>query len=329
MRRARLPAGVVPDLVIGHGRLTGPAARAQTEDHFGGVPRRLHFLHVEPDRNEWFKDGRGHDLGARAEERTLLELELARGAWRILPVGPRLESMVERERGVPAYQDLPPTLRIDPGFDTGRPGPHPPPAGVPQILLMGRMADDEGKGLNIACRALGRAVPERSAFGRWELLVRGAAEGTSQAVRAEVEALVDNPAVEVTVRPYTPDPARIAADLARASLVLMPSRAESFGLVGAEAVGDAVPALVSGRSGLGIMLAGLLPARWAEQVVVDVAGQPARIEEDVARWAARIGQVMYDLPTSFRRAAELRRHLVEQAVTWADVARRVLALADG
>jgi glycosyltransferase involved in cell wall biosynthesis len=329
MRRARLPAGVVPDLVVGHGRLTGPAARAQTEDHFGGVPRRLHFLHVEPDRNEWFKDGRGHDLGARAEERTLLELELARGAWRILPVGPRLESMVERERGVPAYQDLPPTLRIDPGFDTGRPGPHPPPAGVPQILLMGRMADDEGKGLNIACRALGRAVPERSAFGRWELLVRGAAEGTSQAVRAEVEALVDNPAVEVTVRPYTPDPARIAADLARASLVLMPSRAESFGLVGAEAVGDAVPALVSGRSGLGIMLAELLPARWAEQVVVDVAGQPARIEEDVARWAARIGQVMYDLPTSFRRAAELRRHLVEQAVTWADVARRVLALADG
>ncbi|MFG1809256.1 CATRA conflict system CASPASE/TPR repeat-associated protein [Streptomyces sp. NPDC049040] len=326
MRRAPLPPGVVPDLVIGHGRLTGLAAKAQTEDHFV-TARRLHFVHVEPNRNEWFKGGRSGDPGARAAQRTWLEFEHALGAWRVLPVGPRLEAMVARERQIPKYRDLT-SVRIDPGFDDGRPGPHPTPAGVPQFLLMGRMQDDDGKGLNIASRALGRAAPERSEFGQWELLVRGALEDTSDQVHSAVEKLVDNPAIDVTVHPYTPELALVEGDLARSSLVLMPSRADSFGLVGVDAVSNAVPALISGRSGLGMLLRSVLPADWAEQVVVDVAGQKERLEEDVARWTAKISNIMYDLPHAFVRAGALQRMMAEK-VTWADAAARVLGCADG
>lgn len=117
MRRPRLPKGWEPDLVVGHGRVSGPAARTQAEDHFPGV-KRLQILHVEPDQAEWHRtthpDG---DVGAVVDERTALEVDLCRGAWRTGVVGPRLESALVRQRWVPGFDDLGAPLRLDPGFD--------------------------------------------------------------------------------------------------------------------------------------------------------------------------------------------------------------------
>lgn len=342
MRRARLPQGVVPDLVIGHGRVSGTAARAQAEDHFPGS-RRLHFLHVEPDQAEWHKPDRADDAGARAQARTDLELELGRGALRMMPVGPRLEAVLLRE-GVPENEYLPPTVRIDPGFDTGLdaaspaggpvrdgPGgapaaPRVPPYGVPQILVMGRLEDARVKGLDIACRAVGRAAPANSRPGSWELLIRGAPEGQSGPLHKEAHEWLGNPAVDVTVRPYSPELPRIRRDVARASLVLMPSRAEAFGLVGLEAVIAGVPVLVSGRSGLGMLLREVLPAEVSEQVVVDVDGHEERAEGDTAAWERAVTSVMFDRRAAFVRAAHLRSAMARH-VTWGAAAARVLECA--
>ncbi|MFJ3305058.1 CATRA conflict system CASPASE/TPR repeat-associated protein [Streptomyces sp. NPDC086549] len=329
MRRPPLPAGWVPDLIIGHGRVSGSAARAQAEDHFPGV-KRLQVLHVEPEQAEWNRAARPEgDVGALVDERTTLELELCRGAWRTVAIGPRLWATLIERRRVPGFGDLGPPLRIDPGFDAGPTAQGPPPSGtVPRILILGRLKDETIKGLDIACRAVGRAVPEQSRPGRWQLVVRGAQDGQSAELHARASDWVNESAVDVSVLPYIADPRRIAQEVAGAALVLMPSRAEAFGLVGLEAVIAGVPVLVSGRSGLGMLLHATLPAEEAERVVIRVDAGRNRIEQDVDRWARVISSVMYDLPGAFVRAGDLRKRMADR-MPWSTAADRVLRCRHG
>lgn len=326
MRRPDLPGGFEPELVIGHGRVTGPAARQQSEDHFRGS-KRLHFLHVEPDQGEWYKLPGEVDVGAHTAARTKREFDLCRGALRTVPVGARLENALLRERHARRHEALGPPLRIYPGFDTGTPvtGP-PPPEAVPQILLMGRLDVAGGKGLDIACRALGKAVPERSHPGRWELVARGVPEGESHAFRTMAEKWIDNPAVHVIPRPYSSDPQEVIDDVARASLVLMPSRAESFGLVGLEAITAGVPVLVSSRSGLGMLLTETLPPDQVERMVMDVGATAREVKNDVTRWARAISNMMWSVSGAFQQAAEVRKTMADR-VTWHAAATKLLDCA--
>ena len=146
--RPRLIADAVPDVVIGHGRVTGPIARALAAS-ISPPPLHLHFVHMEPGQIEFFQlDGR-HDAGVRAERLAQVELDLAQDAAIAVPVGPLLADWLRRD-----LDDGAAVHRFDPGFD--RPwharGPR---DGVPQILLMGRMQDIDAKGVDLAARAVG------------------------------------------------------------------------------------------------------------------------------------------------------------------------------
>lgn len=121
-----LTDGFVPDLVIGHGKVTGAAAKMLVERHFRNAGR-LHFLHVEPDQAEAHKPHAKGDMAARAEERTDLELRLCRDALHPMPVGPRLERALRPHLRSPWYQGLAEPVRIDPGFDDGTPVTPPGP----------------------------------------------------------------------------------------------------------------------------------------------------------------------------------------------------------
>ncbi|MDX3310007.1 glycosyltransferase family 4 protein [Streptomyces sp. ME08-AFT2] len=321
--RPPLTDGFEPDLVIGHGRDMGLAARHQVAQYFPDAGR-LHFLHVEPDRAEAQKPDAKTDLAVRSQERTERELELCEGALRSVAVGPRLAQNLRRHLRT---RSLAPLLRVDPGFDT-RPAARPPgPDEIPQILMMGRLEDAPLKGLDIACRALGAAVPQRAENGSWELLIRGVPAKKSRELKAQVEDWVGNPAVDVTLRPFSADPRHIMEDVARASLVLMPSRAEAFGLVGAEAIAAGVPVLVSGRSGLGRLLLAEEGLPVAQQAVVDVAATARDLEADVRLWEKSVHAVMHSLPAAFRDAAELRLAMAARH-PWATAANAVLGCAD-
>jgi glycosyltransferase involved in cell wall biosynthesis len=100
----------------------------------------------------------------------------------------------------------------------------------------------------------------------------------------------------------------------------MPSRAESFGLVGAEAVTAGTPTLVSGRSGLGMLLKEVLSPEEAARVVVPVR---LRQPEDIARWGHHIAAVLNNPTAAFATADSVRRKAAEQR-TWAMAARRIL-----
>ena len=315
MRRPPLPPGTRPDLVIGHGRVTGQIAKALTEDHFRGAAR-LHLVHMDPDDIEWFKLDREDDAGVRAEERGRLELDLARDAAAVVPVGPRLHAKLRRD-----LPDGPPLLRLDPGFDAVGPGERTAPEGRPLIMIMGRLGDVRLKGLELAARAIGHAWTLDPRAADWELLVRGAPAGGEHRLREQLLDLIGHRSANVTVRAYSAEASVIRDDLRRASLLLMPSLVEGYGLVGHEAIATGTPALVSSRSGLGELVAEVAP-EVAPDIVVPVRHDDAL---DVPVWGHRITAIMTDRARAFAKAETARRVLAGRR-TWAMAAAELLAL---
>jgi len=315
-RRPRLPEGVRPDLVIGHGRVTGPAAQSLAQDHFPDA-MLIHFIHTAPDELEWWKD-RHDDAGERAEARTRLEVDLARAAHRVCAVGPLLHLRYLNE--LHPYGVVP--GRFDPGFDATRATPATAPPGAPiRVLVSGRAEDAAIKGLDLAARAMGivahRQDPDAAPV---ELVVRGAPAGAAQGLRLKLRAWARNPSLRIVVRPYTTDHEQVLADYRKASLVLMPSRCEGFGLVGAEAVVAGTPVLVSNRSGLALLLREVLPARDAARFVTTVSGHD---RTDAERWARAVEAVLHDRPAAFRRSDQLGAVLAGRC-TWSGAVGQLL-----
>ncbi|WP_405476501.1 glycosyltransferase [Streptomyces sp. NBC_00009] len=320
--RPELPDGVMPDLILGHGRITGPAARELTDNFFRDA-RRLHFVHMAPDEIEWHKPAPDGGAGLKAEERTRIERELGRTAHRVVAVGPWLHEQFRAE--VKSPEGLSP-LRLDPGFDSDVPGAaeRVPPEGWPlRVLLLGRVEDAELKGVPLAAAACGKAkqwLRKDDLRGSIRLLVRGAPETDVDEVRKDIQGWAKDAELDVVVRAYTSDQDRIEDDLNSASLVIMPSRKEGFGLVGVEAITRGIPVLVGSDSGLAELLREKLGRERASQCVVGLSGND---EEDTDGWARAIDRKLRDSAGAFRQAAMLREELAQQ-VTWTDAAAVVL-----
>ena len=314
-RRPVLPFGFEPGAIIGHGRITGPAAKVLAEDQFPEA-RRLHFFHMAPDEIEWFKPHAEDDAAQRAEQRTVQELELAQGATAVA-VGPRLYNRYSTDLHGQG-QEL---LRLDPGFDAvADPLATVPPGNPIRVLMLGRLEDYELKGLDLAARAVADARHRHSI----ELWVRGAPDGTGEALRARMRKDARDPGLPVVVRYYTADVNALATDLRTASLVLMPSRSEGFGLVGLEAIIAGLPVLISGASGLAQLLEENLPRAEARLHVVAMSGDD---EADVKAWVYGINRTLDDRRASFIRAGELRAKLAG-STTWARAARVLINWAN-
>lgn len=322
--KPELPEGAEPHFVIGHGRITGPAAQ-NLGDAFPHA-RRLHFIHMIPDEIERLKLDRGVDIGALAEERQEIELGLGAGAHRTVVVGPRMYNWFLRDleaRGVEGRR----ILQFDPGFDAETTDVRTPPSGAPWMaLLFGRAEDHYLKGLDLAARAFALARQSRPVGATAvELLVRGAPEQTSGQLEASMREWAQDPALPVRVRPYSTVHERLAADLRSASLVLMPSRGEGFGLVGVEAIAAGTPVLVTSASGLGELLSRkLLAPDDAARIVVETTRDDAR---DVAAWSDAIKAVLRDREGAFAWASKLRSDLAGRW-TWSHAVSGLLAELD-
>ncbi|WP_219636835.1 glycosyltransferase [Streptomyces sp. AJS327] len=317
--RPALPEGTEPDVVVGHSRITGPVAKAMADAHFPAA-RRLHLIHMAPDEIEWYKPGRDSDAGLRAEERTDIERQLGRDAHRVVTVGPHLRTQFLAE-----FTDTE-VLRLDPGFDVPAPtGPRTPPGGEPlRVLLLGRVEDARLKGVDLAAMACGEVA-------RWHqedelppvrLVVRGARKDDVDADRARIVEWANSPRLDVVVRPYTSAQDCVEMDLNSASLLVMPSRSEGFGLVGVEAIVRGVPVLVSSESGLAQLLREALGQKAASRFVVEMS----RDENDPGRWARAIGRKLQDRAGAFREIAECRARLARE-MPWARAAAVVLEAA--
>jgi glycosyltransferase involved in cell wall biosynthesis len=314
MRRPHL-GDVVPDVLLGHGRITGPAALSLCEDAFPGAVR-VHFVHTVAEEIEWFKNRALEPISTVAGARDWTERQLASSASLVVGVGPLLRRKAATMlRGV---RDAPDVIGILPGL-AGRDRP-PGVPDDPQVLVMGRMEDRHLKGLDLAARALGALDSGPLEHGRLPtLVVRGSPPADAASLRDELTELADH-RLDVLVRDYTADRELLEADLARASLLVMPSRHEGFGLVALEAIGAGVPVLVSDASGLAEHLRNEAQTRF----VVPTRGRP---DEAVAAWSRAIDRTLFDLDAAFVRALDLRDALTI-GMTWQRAADDLLTAID-
>ncbi|XP_019630680.1 PREDICTED: uncharacterized protein LOC109474759 isoform X2 [Branchiostoma belcheri] len=98
---------------------------------------------------------------------------------------------------------------------------------------------------------------------------------------------------------------QLSREMQRAHVVLMPSRAEPFGLVGLEAIAAGVPVLVSDKSGLAWFLQSLGPE--FDRPVVEMGHDN---EEAAKMLAKRIIQVLTNGPREFQAARQLKEKLL-------------------
>jgi glycosyltransferase involved in cell wall biosynthesis len=302
-RKPPLPEGVVPDVIIGHGRVTGSAALSLM-DHFP-KSRRVHFLHMAPGQIEWFKDhAAGKGATETADERERLEIELAKAAGLVAAVGPRLQ----REFATRLHPHGSKVHAFIPGLSAEKLLDIPP--GDLQILLFGRAEDERLKGLDIAARAVAmvaESLPDR----KLTLMVRGAPAGKGDELHEYLYQVAGSRGFDLRVKPYSSDNSQIRADIRQSSLVLMPSRSEGFGLVGLEAISAGVPVLLSQESGL----AELIGSLSKEMADYHVAPTPQELKDAAPAWAKQIDFVLRDREAAFGRVRKLRELLLKK-ISW-------------
>jgi tetratricopeptide (TPR) repeat protein len=289
------------DFVVGHGRTTGEYARAFVERH-SPDSQVVQFLHVAPQAIEFHKDK--SDASQVAEARKDQESELADLANFAFAVGPLLRAeyanvLRRKKKDVHEFR---------PGLFEVATADSPPP--LAQCLILGRAEDLPLKGLDIAARALAGVNNDGKPC---RLVVRGAPKNRGTALHDELKELAGPSTLEIAVFEYSSERDRVLKDIHEASIVLMPSRAEGFGLVALEAVSAAVPVLVSSRSGMAQLLRNVLPLDSdAEAAVVAVT---AHLETDAAAWKNAVINALASQAEAFQRAARLRQKLAEH-LSW-------------
>lgn len=201
---------------------------------------------------------------------------------------------------------------------------------------MGRLEDDRIKGMDLAMRAVGHARHQlgEDANRDVELVLVGVPVDRDEQFRTRAKALIAVPGTSstsstasplgVVTRPYVVGSEELREELRSATLVVMPSRAEGYGLVGVEAIILGVPVLVSERSGLADHL--YEEARSFYDLVVRPVTDDTHV--DVIRWGDAIKAVLRDPEVAFDRARNLAKHM-NTRVTWAMAAEKILNLVPG
>jgi len=289
------------DVIIGHGHITGFAARAIARRHPDA--KLVHIVHTDPERVASFKATleSEREVAKGAEKRKNEEANCA-AAHVVCGVGPKLRVVAQRLLNAtdPAnrvVKDVESVVELLPGAADENVVNAPPPD--PQVLTLGRL-DDVSKGMDLFADVVKDAGARQGRQLSWVL--RGIALGVAD--REQVHALTSS--LNAIVRPYTTDGEELASDLRNAAVLCMASREEGFGLVAFEAIVRGVPVLVGRDSGLGLLLERL---DRNDRALVDIAVDQERLRE---AWVSKLVDVLGDLSTAFEEARRRRERVVER-----------------
>lgn len=299
-QRPNLPSGFVTEIIIGHDRITGAASVILARDHYSSSKKVL-FIHTSPEEIEWHKEPREDSTSAeRAAERKREQLAIAKECDLVVAVGPHLAA--EFGTDLQGADNPVPVMELMPGLPecSANIAANLPPS--IRCLVVGRVEDYLLKGLDLAAKALGRVVSNWKYGSAPKLVVRGAPVGTEAALRERLGKDCAPTDLDIVVRLYVANETEIRNDLREASLVLMPSRKEGFGLIGLEAIACGVPTLISAQSGLAETVK-LLTPHLASEWILPVTG------DATTKWAERIEFLLMGREGAFARAAMLREQL--------------------
>ena len=193
----------IPDVIIGHGRVTGPSAKFLTENHYRGAAR-LHVVHVAPDELEWWRPASRRRRGARRSvRRSNSRSPGTRCASSPLDPGSTNVSSATCTHS-PRPHPLPVRSRLRPGFARAnlRRAPR------SRCPYSAAWRTSRSRGVDLAAKLLAYALDLRGLDAPGvELLVRGAPPDGCASLPRRLRQAAAHAALHVTVRPFTTDAA--------------------------------------------------------------------------------------------------------------------------
>ncbi|MEV2278309.1 glycosyltransferase family 4 protein [Nocardiopsis sp. NPDC049922] len=300
-----LPSNV--DAIIGHSRYSGPEALQVRDERYPDTPF-VQVVHMVT--GALARVAKRPDLEVEFEG---IERRMVAAADMVAAVGPTLEKEAHRLAATNPGDHVPAIHQIIPGvpFEEQR---LPPWDGerTRHVLLVGR-GDAPQKGAHHAALMVRRLLDEGTDV---QLTVRGAAPETVEDVQERLSAIAGR---EVVVKPFSIDRDELLADMRQADVMVMPSRAEGFGLVGLEAAGAGLPVMLPTTSGVGTLFGD--PSRFPPELTrLMLVEQGFEDDVDVERWTENLREILLDIPAARKNALALQRLLSEADTTWVGAA---------
>ncbi|MDR6871834.1 nucleoside phosphorylase/glycosyltransferase involved in cell wall biosynthesis [Bosea sp. BE125] len=321
------PAEVVA--LVGHSSFSGGQARLLRDRQFPGS-RLVQFIHMSPLRTEALKEYRQDKYVAVREDKVRQEQELAEAADIVICIGPRLhrytrDSLVARGVSADRIHPLscglaPPTMLRVPPLN-------------PTVLCLGRTDSLGVKGLDIFAYAAGyltndwKTHPSTATKPAPDFVVRGV-QSDGETFERHLISLAEEVGLrpKLIARPYTTVQRDLVADYTGASIFMMPSREEGFGLVACEGLSQGVPVILSEDSGISELARDVMKTHHLREdpCIVSMRGDAKEIGRRFATAALEI-LVDEERATSYYQA--LRERMLSVA-SWSAGALRFLEILD-
>ncbi|XP_066305204.1 uncharacterized protein [Branchiostoma lanceolatum] len=298
--------------IVGHVDVTSRAARKIKEERFPHAKLAM-FGHVAPEETEHYKSDE-KALGVGRKEASIQE-DIGQ-AHVVFSVGARIHRHYDRflrRNRVDHHIFLPEPSKVfskaNVSFDEESEKVRKPER---IVLSTGRVRDVEMlKGHDLAAGAIDKVAQRLDGQYTLRLRVRGIDENDFKESKRILEEKLRSGRVKPTLLPYGTQE-DIRRDMENCHLVLMPSRAEPFGLVGLEAIAAGVPVLISEHSGLAELIEELsdrLGQPKFRHCIVKMKGDTAT-DGDAEKWAERIEDVLKNARSEFAEARAFREKLL-------------------
>ncbi|XP_035661189.1 uncharacterized protein LOC118405685 [Branchiostoma floridae] len=295
--------------IVGHADVTSEAAKSIQATRCQHAKLVL-FNHDMPEDTEHYK---GAQKAMAAGKKVEDILEDTKNADAVFSLGRRIYDHYETK-----YKSLGDSKPTEHLMFLPRPSPLfeaisvKPGGGEKVVLTVGRVTEVEKlKGHDLAARSIGEVAEKIPNVKLW---VRGIDEDDWEASKNILEENLNSGRIKPTLLPCGTQE-DIAQDMQQAHLVLMPSRAEPFGLIGLEAIAAGIPVLISDKSGLADMITDLINdgkcSADMRHRIVETSVKESDLEEAANEWAkAIVGTLKYS-EHEFRKAAEYKKQLLK------------------
>ncbi|CAH1247173.1 MFHAS1 [Branchiostoma lanceolatum] len=298
--------------IVGHVDITSRAARKIKEERFPHAKLAM-FGHVAPEETEHYKSAE-KALGVGRKEASIQE-DIGK-ADVVFSVGARIHRHYDRflrRNRVDHNIFLPEPSKVfreaNVSFAEESKKVRKPER---VVLSAGRVLNVEMlKGHDLAAGAIDKVAQRLDGQYTLRLRVRGIDENDFKESKRILEEKLKSGRVKPTLLPYGTQE-DIRRDMENCHLVLMPSRAEPFGLVGLEAIAAGVPVLISEHSGLAELIEELsdrLGQPKFRHCIVKMKGDTAT-DGDAEKWAERIEDVLKNARSEFEEARAFREKLL-------------------
>ncbi|XP_019630212.1 PREDICTED: uncharacterized protein LOC109474361 isoform X2 [Branchiostoma belcheri] len=300
-RYPNLPEGITH--IVGHVDITSQAANTFKEQRLPAYVKVILFYYVIPEDEDYYR-GNEEAMGIASKKKSICKD--AAKADILFSVGPKVHDYYENEhRGIQPtpqhhlFLPEPPSIFRDTQVkyvETKR----------KVVLSIGPVKGAEMlKGFDLAAGAMSIVIttdPDTI----WQ--VRNISEDDFQESKEKIKVHMKSGSVKFTPHPYGTQQ-ELCEDLKKAHLVLMPSRAEPFGMVGLQAIAAGVPILTSSSSGLAKFVMEYAP--MFRHSIVEITDSETDTIKATKELAKRITKRLTDSKAEFQEAARIREDLLE------------------